>query len=135
MYQSPIEMFTRTVAPKINKTVDGMILNAVIDAGIHVDRDELIKALAYDRNQYEKGYADGKADTAEWISVEKYLPSMEQLVLFVDKHRRDFCVHIGKLNFIGAKNTVYFQTRGCGRYHNAIAASHWMPLPEPLKEE
>lgn len=69
-----------------------------------------------------------------WISVEEYLPSMEQLVLFVDKHRPDFCVHVGKLNFIGAKNAVYFQTRGCGRYHNAIAASHWMPLPRNPRE-
>lgn len=70
-----------------------------------------------------------------WISVEEYLPSMEQLVLFVNKHRTDFCVHVGKLNFIGAKNTVYFQTRGCGRYHNAIAASHWMALPKDPRRE
>lgn len=70
-----------------------------------------------------------------WISVEEYLPSMDQLVLFVDKHRKDFCVHVGKLHFVGAKNTVYFQTRGCGRYHNAIAASHWMPLPDRPEEE
>ena len=29
------------------------------EVGIKVDRDELIKALAYDRKQYEKGYVDG----------------------------------------------------------------------------
>lgn len=27
--------------------------------GIYVDKEELIKALRYDRQQYDKGYADG----------------------------------------------------------------------------
>jgi hypothetical protein len=29
---------------------------------VQVDKEELIRALQYDRNQYEKGYMDGKAD-------------------------------------------------------------------------
>lgn len=81
MYESPIELFTKTVAPKISETVDGMILDAVIGANINVDRDELIKALAYDRRQYEKGFEDGKADAWKWISVKDRLPENEKTVL------------------------------------------------------
>jgi hypothetical protein len=42
--------------------MEGDILRAVQKYGINVDKEELIRALQYDRNQYEKGYADGKAD-------------------------------------------------------------------------
>lgn len=41
------------------KAFDDMVFRAVEEVGIEVDRDELIKALAYDRGQYEKGYGDG----------------------------------------------------------------------------
>lgn len=41
------------------KAFDDMVFEAVAEVGIEVDRDELIKALAYDRGQYEKGYGDG----------------------------------------------------------------------------
>lgn len=33
--------------------------------GVDIDRDELIKALNYDRQQYEKGYEDGKRDAVK----------------------------------------------------------------------
>ena len=35
------------------------ILRAVQNYGIIVNKEELIKALAYDRDQYDKGYQDG----------------------------------------------------------------------------
>ena len=41
--------------------------------GIFVDKEELIKALQYDRNQYVKGYSDGRAsivDELEKIKAE-----------------------------------------------------------------
>ena len=45
---------------------------AVMSVGINVRRSELIRALAYDRQQYVQGYRDGKADatrTGRWITV------------------------------------------------------------------
>lgn len=62
MYQSPIEI-TRTVddiATKIAEEEDKAIVHACMRVGVNVDKDELVKALAYDRGQYEKGYADGR---------------------------------------------------------------------------
>jgi hypothetical protein len=53
-YISPIR-----VDADIKTTIDNVIYKAVIDTGIEVDKDDLIKALHYDRQQYEKGYVDG----------------------------------------------------------------------------
>lgn len=58
MYESPIEMKMRELHSTMVETADEMIVKAVQDVGITVDKDELIKALQYDRGQYEKGYGD-----------------------------------------------------------------------------
>ena len=58
MYKSPIEI----IYGQMETQMEGDILRAVQKYGINVDKEELIRALQYDRNQYEKGYADGKAD-------------------------------------------------------------------------
>lgn len=62
MYEPPIQLIYRSVddIPKIiAKSVDDCIWQAVVaEHEIYVDKDELIKALQYDRDQYEKGYQD-----------------------------------------------------------------------------
>lgn len=58
MYRSPIEI----IYGQMETQMEGDILRAVQKYGINVDKEELLRALQYDRNQYEKGYADGKAD-------------------------------------------------------------------------
>ena len=52
MYESPIKIITG----KMQTQIDGDIYKAVQNVGINVDREELLKALEYDRGQYEKGY-------------------------------------------------------------------------------
>lgn len=46
---------------------EGKILKAVQNIGVVVDKDELLKALAYDRGQYEKGFADGVKECCQRI--------------------------------------------------------------------
>ena len=53
-YQSPIEVFQT----QMQSQIVGEIYKAVMKVGVNVDKDELLKALQYDRNQYQKGYAD-----------------------------------------------------------------------------
>lgn len=55
-YQPPI-----TFNPIINpgEWADNVLLKGIIDLGIKVDKEELLKALKYDRDQYNKGYEDG----------------------------------------------------------------------------
>jgi predicted Zn-dependent protease len=67
MYKAPIEI-CRTIEDIIQKVVeetDNQVYEAVCRVGVNVDKEELIKALRYDRGQYEKGYADGVRDFAE----------------------------------------------------------------------
>lgn len=68
MYESPIELTfepMETIAEAMSTAIDGQIKEAVVKATrnvhIEVNEEELIRALNYDRNQYEKGYSDGVA--------------------------------------------------------------------------
>ena len=42
-------------------------MRGCLDVGVYVDKEELIKALKYDREQYQKGYEDGRPQKGEWI--------------------------------------------------------------------
>ena len=69
MYKSPVEIITK----QMNTQVEEHIFNAIQEVAVNVDKEELIKALQYDRNQYEQGYMDGKLSN-KWISVNDRLP-------------------------------------------------------------
>lgn len=61
MYKSPIEI----IQTEMQMQMDGEILKAVQGVGIDVNKEELLKALAYDREQYVKGYKDGVKEFAD----------------------------------------------------------------------
>lgn len=61
MYNSPIEM----IIGNMQMQQEGEIIRAVQEIGVNVDKDELLKALQYDRGQYEKGYKDGIKEFAK----------------------------------------------------------------------
>ena len=65
MYESPIELITTNMMTEIVKNQETEIMRAVQGVGVNVDKDELLKALSYDRQQYQKGYADGVKDVIE----------------------------------------------------------------------
>ena len=58
-YESPIAVHTAFVTESIKEQQEGVILEAVQKIGVDVDKEELLKALTYDREQYEKGAAYG----------------------------------------------------------------------------
>lgn len=58
MYESPIKV----VQGELETQLEGEILKAVHRVGVTVDRDELIRALRYDREQYQKGFDDARVD-------------------------------------------------------------------------
>lgn len=60
-YKSPIEIIAEEMQIEKTKQLEGDIYKAIQRYGINVDKDELIKALNYDRQQYEKGFSDGVA--------------------------------------------------------------------------
>ena len=59
MYESPIELVVSQFKSEIIKQQENEVLKAVQNVGVNVNKAELIRALAYDRDQYDKGYSDG----------------------------------------------------------------------------
>lgn len=54
-YDSPITM----IASQMETKIEADTMSVIQRYGIDVDKDELIKALNYDRGQYDKGFQDG----------------------------------------------------------------------------
>ena len=57
-YNSPIEIIMNNLQTEI----ENQMVKAVQNVGITVDKEELLKALNYDREEYEKGYVDAKSE-------------------------------------------------------------------------
>ena len=62
-WKSPIDlqMFEESFATKILEDQTGCVVETCVKMVVNVDKEELLKALNYDRHQYEKGYADGRS--------------------------------------------------------------------------
>lgn len=73
-YESPIQVYIGQMHTEQDDTIYRMIR----DYGVDVDKEELIKALQYDRGQYDvgyrKGYEQGVRDYA--ARVKKYYSSL-----------------------------------------------------------
>lgn len=54
-WESPVNI----ISSQMNMQMEGEILKAIRNVGIIVDKEELIKALNYDRGQYSKGFENG----------------------------------------------------------------------------
>ena len=86
-YKSPVTVFSQGLRTAFE---DG-IFQAIQSYGVCVDKDELVKALQYDRGQYEKGFIDGsrceidtiKAEVAREIfsEIEKWLPIIDYPII------------------------------------------------------
>lgn len=55
MYESPVQIGFRNLGTEI----DNFVITKIQEVVVGVDKDELIKALEYDRDQYSKGLEDG----------------------------------------------------------------------------
>lgn len=127
-YQSPITVkFYGSLSNEMIKFSEDTAhaeINATI--GYNINKEELIKALTYDRHQYEKGYQDGKAEVkleTGWISVNDRLPPKED---------SDYSVNViitdGKCTSIGyySYRTGSWVQCYCGV---PSSISHWLPIP------
>lgn len=81
MYESPIQVNLLEGYEKFKREMDDMIgdevYKHVLNMGIQVDKEELEKAMLYDRHQYMKGYKDGYAAAEE--KIEKARRILEEL--------------------------------------------------------
>ena len=65
-YQSPVEIVSQNIREKF----EGDVMQIIHSYGINVDKDELVKALQYDREQYKQGFADGSKLRTDVIKAE-----------------------------------------------------------------
>lgn len=70
MYQSPIELILKHI---VEEHEDGLYHSLVYHYGVDVDKEELVKALQYDRDQYDKGYQDGVKNFAQYLKTQSFL--------------------------------------------------------------
>ena len=69
MYESPFDMVMTPLGiaiEEVRDSISGQIVESVLKAtrsvNVTVDKEELLKALRYDRDQYKKGYDDAMAE-------------------------------------------------------------------------
>jgi hypothetical protein len=65
-YKSPVE----TIRQQVQAKFEGDVMELIHSYGINVDKDELVKALKYDRDQYRKGFEDGCKGATDRIKAE-----------------------------------------------------------------
>lgn len=65
MYQLPIEIIYK----EIRTEHENNVYKAIQEYGVAVDKEELIKALKYDRGQYDKGYSDGAWEARSKVAI------------------------------------------------------------------
>ena len=64
-YESPIQIAATAISTEFDHQMGAIICKAVQGVGVDVNKYELMQALAYDRQQYKKGYEDGVRDIIE----------------------------------------------------------------------
>ena len=125
-YESPLKIIREeleNIGRKQAAELDKQTLEAVLRVGIQVDKEELIKALAYDRNQYTKGFNDGfeAGKKARWTKVEDGLPKEDDTVYGVTSTGDLVKAYI----WDDCGETKWYAD-GC--YDACIVK--WMPMPE-----
>ena len=117
-YKSPITQ----ICDEMRMYHEGECLKAVQRVGFDVNKEELAKALAYDRGQYEKGYEDG-LNADKWIPCSEEYPEEGVMVLVYDsKHDA-----IDVAEFL----CPHWHTRWSKMDEEVIA---WQPLPAPYQK-
>lgn len=108
MYESPIEI----IKGAFTTEYENGVMTAVQKYGVNVDKEELIKALNYDREQYRKGFEDGVQSrsmaTATWESCGEFYEHRSglekfkcnccggEVVLYFGAKYPNFCPHCGR---------------------------------------
>ena len=127
MYKSPIEITCDNYMKQYVEQFDNSVFMAIEKKfGANIDRAEPVKALNYDRGQYEKGFEDGKkAAQPTWISCAERLPDEQQEVICLTS---DGSFRVFGWTYI---DWMWFDDN---EWWDEKDVTHWMPLPQPPKE-
>lgn len=115
-----------TLSTAINEAkLDHLVTQLKLKCDIVFNKDELIKALNYDRNEYRKGFLVGYSYN-KWIDVDVKLPEDKKTVLI-------FC-GLDKSSYVAYYDKDYecwFSVDIPNRHFNFSTITHWQPLPNP----
>ena len=126
-YKGPVELLildtvqqaVEQAAREFDAQAEPVVMGAIHKLGVSVDKEELIRALRYDRGQYAIGFRDGiEAVRTEWTDVREALPQKPDKYIVQSK--------------TGAIYTIRYDPETFKRWpHFGKAdAAYWMPLPE-----
>lgn len=155
-YESPITLALQEIANKITEERDDRIVAEISEQmGVNVDKHELARALAYDRDQYRKGFEAAwltrEKDVMTWIPIKMRAGTAEEYEEFSqygDCPSEDFRVFECPLP--DDEQKVLVTTRWgdvcVDIWHREVDCCYfednsddddviaWMPLPEPYKK-
>lgn len=133
MYESPINLtYSEPIYEEVTNHLNETIYQAVASVGVDVNREELIKALAYDRRQYEKGYADGKKEYA-WLPVGLTQPKRADKYFVLVDCGGEYDIDI--LSFSKELGWYYYDDEKYEEVDWNDDVYFWMPTPEKPKYE
>lgn len=135
MYESPINQAISKISSEIKECEDNQLMYKVRQTiGYDIDKTELVRALRYDREQYEKGYADG-LNANRWIPVSERLPNLDDYN--GSRAWQKTVLITGYFSFDDTKNLfisdAFAEDVVYNRVHDTVIIA-WMPLPQPYKE-
>ena len=114
-YESPITVAFKNIRDQVNLVIENDIWKAVVNIGVAVDKDELMKALKYDREQYDRGYTDGFTDGFEAADKSivrckdcKYL----EHVFTLDELNKKYCAVCKKHAYLGLRELDFYCADG-----------------------
>ena len=89
-WESPVTI-TQEISSQIARDTDDYIMSEIYKTGVTVNKEELIKAINYDRDQYNKGYCDGfnTAVEMEWTSADLLEEHIAKLTEILKKLKGD----------------------------------------------
>lgn len=134
MYESPINVIYEQAKTRIEHKLDADVLTIVQNYGINVDKEELIRALQYDRQQYEKGYEDAKAEQ-KWILCSERMPEEGRECWITAKTKTNEVYRGTFTEFYGVRHDVGFICGDGFMWWNTAKAWMYFENPEPYKGE
>lgn len=134
-WNSPIDIVQEIVNDYNEKLLDNVVTQC-IKVGITVDKDELLKALKYDRGQYIHGYSEGVNDSNKFDRVEEKLPNRTRdclVVVEIGYFDEGSKTEVRSARYDAEYNSWHVHRSDKPEYIGEVKA--WMPLPDSWEGE